>query len=231
MLKFVFKLQFSALLIYRRPHNVHYSQRTEYKWKRSINAMNDLRLRDQCAFISISRSIITSPRESIPRRLYWKMDRKTTLLLLITSRPIKWSRVLMWKKYQQVISKQRWFALLHCTVQSVFLCVWRWFYLSHPCTGTVFIALQTHISSYGFDLFHPAVCVIFLYKEQWASALTMSSERCGNNNVRQQIFANALFRSQIEAFRVSYTLLTYSFRLICYQILQLVLCEQWMCRL
>lgn len=49
--------------------------------------------------------------------------------------------------------------------------------------------------------------------------------------MQQQILTNAAFRSKIEPLCAASTLLTCSFRLICYQILQLVLCEQWMCRL
>lgn len=65
---------------YTESSTMQTSQRTEFKWKLTFNVMNDLRLRDQCAFISISRSMITSPLESILRRLYWKVDRKTTRL-------------------------------------------------------------------------------------------------------------------------------------------------------
>lgn len=100
-------------------------------------------------------------------------------------------------------------------------CVWAAGFPFHFLTVTVFIALQTRTSSYGSDLFYPAVCVIFLYKEQWGSALTVSSGRCGGGDVWQQIFANALFRFKIEAFRVVSTLLTCSTQLICHRILQL----------
>ena len=59
--------------------------------------MNDLRLRDQCAFISISRSMIASPRESILRRLYWKMDRKTTRCHSLPAGQSNDQRVMMWR--------------------------------------------------------------------------------------------------------------------------------------
>lgn len=198
-------------LQYIEGHTMWISPKTEFKWKLSINVMKDSQRRDQYAFISISRSMITSPWESILRRLYWKMDRNAVTHYQSTNHMIK---------SNDVENVSRWY---QSRVPSMLLCVTVAGFTFHilPITKT-FNALQTHISSYGFYIFHSAVCVIFLYKVQWASALTVSSGRCSNNNVRQQIFANALFRSKIEAFRVASTLLTCSSQLFCYHILQLV---------
>lgn len=129
-----------------------------------------------------------NPENQCSDILTGKGGREDDLLSLITSRPIKQSGLMM-----QRVSAGDIKAEVVCFA-ALCPCVWGAGFTLHIFTGTAFIALQTHVSSYGFDLFFPAVCVILLHKKEWATALTGSSECCSNNNVQSWIFTNALFR-------------------------------------
>lgn len=137
----------SVQCLYWRPCNVNQPKRLH--GEQSINVINDLRLRDRWAFVSLSRSMITSNPESMLRCPYWKMDRKATCCHSLANNHM--SKVMKRKLSAGDVKAEvvRFAALL---------CARHWFYISHLYCNCFYSLANTRFLQWIWPIFSRCLC-------------------------------------------------------------------------